>query len=338
MKNLRAAIIGCGGIHHVHAKTLADIPGVELVAVCDIKPERAQASAEAYGARAYTNPEDIYALEDVDVVHITTPHYLHAPMAIAALKAGKYVLCEKPMATSNADAKAMIAASDGRLGIIFQNRYNAGSEKLREIVNGGEYGALKCIRGQVTWVRTKEYYSDDWHGRKALEGGGVMMNQAIHTLDLVQWLGGPAISVAGQINTQALTGIIEVEDTAQFRIRFENGAVGIFYATTGYGIDDDVEVEVVMEKGTFWLRSDQLYRRTPGKPLEMISQNEQLIPKGKSYWGTGHLKQIADYYDAIRNHRPIRIDGSEGYNALSVIQALYRSAEAGGIEVPVEHL
>lgn len=338
MKELKVAIIGCGGIHHVHAKTLADIPGVRLTAVCDNKPERAEASARAYGARPYTHAEDIYALEDVDVVHITTPHYLHASMAIAALRAGKYVLCEKPMATSNADAKAMIAASDGRLGIIFQNRYNVGSERLKTMVDSGEYGRLLCVRGMVTWIRTPEYYSDDWHGKKALEGGGVMMNQAIHTLDLVGWLAGPADTVTGQINTQALDGVIEVEDVAQMRIRFRNGAIGIFYATTGYGIDDEVEVEVVMEKGTFWLRGDRLYRRPRNQELEMICRNEGLTPKGKDYWGTGHLKQIADFYDAIRNHRPIRINGAQGYPALALVQGLYASAAAGGIEVPVETL
>lgn len=106
--------------------------------------------------------------------------------------------------------------------------------------------------------------------------------------------------MTGQVNTQALAGVIEVEDTAQFRIRFASGAVGLFYATTGYGVDDEVEVEVVMEKGVFWLRGDQLYRRPHGQELEMICRNENLIPKGKDYWGTGHLKQIADYYDAIR--------------------------------------
>lgn len=338
MKNFRVAIIGCGGIHHVHAKTLKDVPGVELVAVCDSKPERAQASSELYGGKAYTDAQEIFALPDVDVVHITTPHYLHASMAIAALNAGKFVLCEKPMATSNADAKAMIAAADGRLGIIFQNRYNTGSEKLKSIVESGEYGALKCIRGMVTWIRTPEYYSDDWHGRKALEGGGVMMNQAIHTLDLVQWLAGPASTVAGQINTQALKDVIEVEDVAQFRIRFESGAIGIFYATTGYGIDDEVEVEAVLEKETFWIRGDQLYRRPHGGMPELICRNDRHIPQGKDYWGSGHLKQIADYYDAIRNHRPIRIDGRQGYSALSITQALYASSAAGGVEVAVEKL
>ena len=336
MKELRAAIIGCGGIHHVHAQTLADIPQAKLVAVCDIKPERAEASAKAYGARAYTKAEDVFALEDVDVVHITTPHYLHAPLAIAALKAGKYVLCEKPMATSNADARAMIDAADGRLGIIFQNRYNAGAQKMKEIIESGEYGAVKCIRGAVTWVRTPAYYSDDWHGRKALEGGGVMMNQAIHTLDLVQWLAGPALTVAGQINTQSLRGVIEVEDTAQFRIRFASGAVGIFFATTGYGVDDEVEVEIVLEKETFWLRSDRLYRRPQGGELELICRNEGLIPKGKGYWGTGHLMQLRDYYESISQGKPIWLDGREGYRALSITQALYRSAEQGGVEVDVE--
>lgn len=220
--------------------------------------------------RAYTRAEDIYALPDVDVVHITTPHYLHAPMAIAALQAGKYVLCEKPMATSCADARAMVASGGGRLGIIFQNRYNAASERLKKIVSGGEYGALTCIRGQVTWIRTPAYYSDDWHGRKPWRVAAVHDESGYPYTGSGAVAGRTCLTVTGQVNTQALAGVIEVEDTAQFRIRFASGAVGLFYATTGYGVDDEVEVEVVMEKGVFWLRGDQLYRRPHGQELEMI--------------------------------------------------------------------
>jgi len=335
MTQFRSAIIGCGGIHHLHAQALAAIPNVKLMKVCDIREDRARASAEKYGAAWCTDLTEIISDPDIDVVHVTLPHDLHAPVTLSALRAKKAVVCEKPMATSIADAKEMIAAANGRLGMIFQNRYNKASQVFKQIVTSGEYGALKCIRGQVAWLRNKDYYSDDWHGKKAREGGGVMMNQAIHTLDMVRYLAGPAKTVSGVVGNLSLDGIIDEEDTAAFRIRFENGAIGIFFATVGYGEDTPVEVEAVMEKSSFWLRGDRLYRREENGDPCLIASGSTVATPGKACWGTGHVAQLSDFYHSLATGEPIFIDGVEGFGAFALIQALYASAAQGGKEVPV---
>ena len=156
MDRLQTAIVGCGGVHVMHAQALVGMEEAELRVLCDIKPERAQASADRFGGRPETNFETVLRDADIDVVHLCVPHYLHAPMAIAALKAGKHVLCEKPMATSITDAKAMAEAAkgaQGQLGIIFQNRYNAASVRLKALIEGGEMGRLVALRGRVDWKR-----------------------------------------------------------------------------------------------------------------------------------------------------------------------------------------
>ena len=338
MKTLRAAIIGCNNIYETHAAVLEGLEGVEVTAVCDIREDRAQRAAARFGCRCYTDAAEVMADPQVDTVHLCVPHYLHAPMTVAALQAGKAVICEKPMATSLDDARAMLAAEQAhpnKLCIIFQNRYNDASEKMKALLDEGRYGKLLAIRGLVDWKRDMQYYSDDWHGRLATEGGGVMMNQAIHTLDLVQWMAGsPVTSVSGQIGNLSLQGKIEVEDTATLRLCFENGLIGLFQASIGYGIDSDVEVEAVCEQGTLLLKKDRLYLNRQG---EMTLIQGPLISHvaGKDYWGDGHQRQLADVYACLREDRPIRIDGRTGFTAFAIVQALYRSAEQGGAAVAV---
>lgn len=332
-RTLRAAIIGCGGIHVMHAQALQQIEGVEIAVVCDNKPERADASAARYGAEAVYDIDQVLARPDVDAVHICLPHYLHAPVAIKALKAGKWVLSEKPMATSLEDAAAMIAAGDeagGKLGVIFQNRYNASSRVMREMIASGELGALKGLRGMVNWKRDVGYYSDDWHGRLALEGGGVMMNQAIHTLDLMQWVSGEkALRVGGHVDTLALP--IEVEDMASFRVEFTGGVTGLFYATVSYVTDTTVELEAILEKGTLLLRGDKLYQLDESGEYRQLVEATLVDTEGKACWGMGHQIQLADYYASIREGKPIAIDGRQGYPALAIIQTLYKASKAGGV-------
>ncbi|MGI6316156.1 MAG: Gfo/Idh/MocA family protein [Christensenellales bacterium] len=326
--NIGAGIIGCGGVHVMHANALMELQGVTLRGLCDNKPDRADASARRYGGVAYTDYRKLLEDPSVDVIHITLPHYLHAQVTIDALKAGKWVLCEKPMAISTANARAMIAASDavgGKLGIIFQNRYNAASIRLKKIVECGELGAIKGLRGMVNWYRNDAYYSDDWHGRKALEGGGVMMNQAIHTLDLMQWIGGEALNVYGMIGTASHA--VDVEDMASLRIVFTGGAVGIFHATVSYVADTDVELEVFCENGTLLLRGNSLYQVNKKGLLEPLVGKTAGTKEGKTYWGTGHQLQIADFYHSIQAGLPVCIDGRQGFSALAIVQALYESAK-----------
>jgi UDP-N-acetyl-2-amino-2-deoxyglucuronate dehydrogenase len=328
-----AAIIGCGSIHHLHAGVIEKLEGVRLAAVCDDKPERAEASAGAHQCLCYTDYRDLLGNPDIDAVHICTPHWLHGRMALDALAAGKYVLVEKPMAVSVAEARAMIA-EDGRMGgrrlcVVFQNRYNDAVRALKDIIDGNRYGALRCMRGSVVWYRDEAYYADDWHGKKALECGGVLINQAIHTLDIVQWLCGGAASVKGSATTDALAGVIEVEDTAHMRIRMKNGVPAVFYATVAYDANAPVEVEAVFEQATFLLRGSALYRAYTG--LELVCDSDAKPLGERDYWGSGHLAQIADFYRSIREDRPFFIDGAQGIEAVKLVFGLYESSETGKV-------
>jgi predicted dehydrogenase len=330
-KPINAAIIGCGSIHHMHADIIKGLEGVHIAAVCDNKPDRAKASAEANNSLCYTDYRELLKNPEIDAVHICTPHYLHGRMAVDALKAGKYVLVEKPMAAYVSEAEAMIeedARQGGsRLCVIFQNRYNPAVVRLREIISGRRYGPLKCMRGSVAWHRAKEYYSDDWHGKKALECGGVMINQAIHTLDLVQWICGGAAEIKGSASTDALAGVIEVEDSAHMFIRMKSGIPAVFYATVGYGVHTPVEVEAVLEKAVFLIKGDRLYRADGGYELICDSAGKPLGEK--EYWGSGHLAQIGDFYRCIRERKPFFIDGRQGIESVKLVCGLYESSETG---------
>ena len=327
-KTMNVAIIGCGAISSIHVNSLSQLENINLTVVCDNKTKRADEMANRTGALAVYDYKKVLNDETIDSVHICLPHYLHAPIAMEALKAGKYVLCEKPMAISDKEALDMIAADDavgGKLGIIFQNRYLEANLKFRDLVSSSKLGKLVSLRGTVAWIRTPEYYNDDWHGTWSKEGGGVLMNQAIHTLDLMQLVGGKALSVSGSYSTDRLYDSIEVEDTAHINIQFENGVTGLFYATVAYDTNAPVEIEAVMEKGTLLYREGYLYL-WEGDNLKLLSKPEKTATGEKSYWGVAHEIQIADFYDSITHDKPIKIDGRSAYPALKIIQALYRSS------------
>lgn len=332
-KPINAAIIGCGSIHRVHMDVINRLDGVRLAAVCDNKPERAQASAEENGCLSYTDYRELLKNPDIDAVHICTPHYLHGPMALAALRAGKFVLVEKPMACSAEEGRSMIEEDrrqgGNRLCVVFQNRYNDAVQALKGIVDGGLYGPLVCMRGSVVWQRTKEYYSDDWHGKKALECGGVMINQAIHTLDQIQWICGGAESIKGSVGIDALIGVIEVEDTAHMHIRMKSGIPVVFYATVGYGAHSPVEIEAVFENAVFLLRGSMLYRTDDG--FELLCDPDSKPLGERDYWGSGHLAQISDFYNCIRAGQPFFIDGAQGIEAVKLVFGLYESSETGKV-------
>lgn len=326
---IQAGIIGCGNIYGMHRDVLKTLSRVCVAAVADNKPGRAQAAAQEWGCDAYTDYHQLLERRDIQAVHICTPHYLHARMAVDALNAGKYVLCEKPMAVTVEDARRMIAADEvaggNRLCIVFQNRYNDASRALKKMVDEQPYGALKALRGMVAWHRTGEYYSDDWHGTQAYEGGGVMINQAIHTLDLVQWLGDGAQSIAGAVTTDRIEGI-EVEDTAHAFIRMKNGVTAIFYATNAYEVDAPVEVEAVFEKATALLKASSLYIWQDGQLKRLVDGNTA-AGMHKDYWGVGHQRQITDFYDCVAGRKPFAIDGRQGIEAVRLVQGLYAASK-----------
>ena len=328
---LQVAVLGCGGISAVHIAALMNIEDIQIAAVCDIRPERAQAAAEKTGATPYTDWHEVVALPEIDAVHICAPHYLHAPMAIEALGHGKNVLTEKPMATTVEDARKMIAASEkegaGMLGVIFQNRYNPAVQKVRSIMASGEMGAFKGARAEVCWVRERGYYHDSgWRGSKLTEGAGTLINQSIHTLDLLSYLGGPISKVRGSVFTGLLENDIEVEDNAMAVALYEGGQRAIIHVTNNYVTDAPVEVDLQFEKGVLRLFGPKLYKVEDGE-FVLIEKGDNKKTVGKAYWGTGHAAQIEDYYEYVRRGEKFWLDGREGLPALSLVCSIVSSSE-----------
>lgn len=330
---LRVGIIGCGGISRVHIDALTEMPNAQIMAVCDLRADRLTAAAEKTGAEPVADWKLLLSRDDIDIVHILTPHYLHAPMAIAALKAGKHVLTEKPMATTVADAEAMISEADrsqGTLNVIFQNRYNPSTVELKRRIDSGETGKLLCARASVCWHRTAEYYTESgWRGRFSTEGGGSLINQAIHTLDLLSYLGGPIERVRGQVSTDLLKDAIEVEDNCHAVFEYENGAVGVLHATNNYGVDAPILLEMVFENGTYQLLAEKLFKIEDGVPVLLLRGDDAKELGAKSYWGASHKLQISRVYDCIQSGKPFEIDGRSAFPALCLVKSIYESSESG---------
>ncbi|AIQ52661.1 Gfo/Idh/MocA family protein [Paenibacillus sp. FSL R7-0331] len=336
MTALGAAIIGCGAIAPLHANAIAAMEGARLVAAADSNDAQAAAFSTLYGCETVPDYHELLERKDIDVVHLCTPHYLHAQMAIDCLNAGKHVLTEKPLAVDVAAARRITEAADrskGQLGVVFQNRYNEPSQKIRQIIVSGELGPLLCMKAVVTWHRSEQYYTESgWRGKWATEGGGVLINQTIHTLDLLQWFGGEITSVKGKVSTDVLDDVIEVEDSAHACITFADGVKGLFYGTNAYPVNSPVELELVFEQGTLLQRRDCLYLWQDGRE-KLLCEPGTVTNGGKSYWGTGHQLLIKDFYQHLRDGRKFWLDGREGIKALEIIADIYRSSDSRKLPV-----
>lgn len=334
MDRLGAAIIGCGNIHKVHAEAIKNSEYADLIAVVDIDEQKAKSSAELYDCRYYIDYKEMLKDKNISVVHICTPHYLHVPMAIEAIKAGKHVLTEKPVGMNVKEINEMVETADkyGKfVGAAFQNRFRDNSVKAKEILENGQLGDIKAIKAFVTWHRDGAYYTkSDWRGKYATEGGGVMINQAIHTIDLMQWLVGEVESIKGHIDTRVLEKVIEVEDTAEATLFYKNGAVGIFYATNCYSINSGVEIEIVCSDGILKINDDELILSKAGINTTLISnmkeQNSEKIYK--SYWGNNHNKLIAQFYNCILSGKKAGYTSAkDGIPSIKIIEAIYKSSK-----------
>ena len=332
-RKFRAAIIGCGGISQVHIAALQDMSQVEIAAVCDIRAERLQKAVEKTGAKGYADWHEVVALEDIDVIHVCLPHYLHAPVTIEALELGRNVITEKPMASAIEDARAMIAASEregaGMLGVIFQNRYNSSVQRAKSIIDSGELGAFLGASASVCWRREGAYYSESgWRGVKATEGAGTLINQSIHTLDLLSYLGGPIARVRGSVFTGLNEGQIEVEDNAMAVALYESGARALIHTSNNNVTDDAIEVNIHLEKGQLKLYGPKLYRVDDGE-LTLIDSGDDKAIVGKTVWGSGHSAQLTDSYACLAEGRLFWIDGRSAFPALSLVLGIIRSSEEG---------
>ena len=327
MDKLRIAIVGCGNVSKRHFEAASANNNSELAACCDVVPEKADEMVEKYGIKVFYNFDDMLSWGEFDVLHICTPHYLHAPMAISAMNNGKHVFCEKPLAIHYEDAVKMCECSKKNnvyLAACFQNRYNKSSQYLKQLVETGRFGKIEAVKANVTWDRDEKYYSDDWHGTLDKEGGGVIINQCIHTLDLIQWLtDSDVVAVDGSISQKRLKGKVETEDTADALIKFDNGVEALFYGTLCYKANSSVFLEILFEKGRAVMYDDLVVCDEDGN-REVIALKKT---KGdKNYWGTSHKIIIDDFYDCVVNKKPFLVNGESGSAAVRIVDELYVSA------------
>lgn len=297
---MNVCIVGYGSIGPVHAKSVCDIPGVKVYAVCDINQENAKKCEKEFGAKIFTDFDDMLKDKDIDAVHICTPHYLHLPMAEKALRAKKAVVLEKPAvmrAPELETLKAALKETGGKLCCIVQNRENPCVKKLKEIVHCKKDGDILSVSGSLYWKRTKEYYAQAaWRGKWATEGGGVVINQAVHLLDMMLFIGGGLKSISPSISNRGIPEI-EVEDTADAIMEFENGTRGIFHATNLNSLNSPYHLEVTFENCVYRY-GDNMLIRISKDGAEMI-QRDFPANNWKSYWGMGHREAIGKFYAAL---------------------------------------
>lgn len=328
---LRAAVIGCGNIARCHFDALQALENVSVTAACDIVPARAAQAAEHNRCAAYTDWRAMLDTVQPDVIHICTPHDLHVEMAVEALRRGIHVLCEKPCAITEASLQVLRKAaeqSSAQFGTCFQNRYNPGVLRAKQLLQEQTHGVLQAVKGDVSWCRGAAYYSDGWHGTKDREGGGVLINQAIHTLDLLRVLAGARTdTVSAHVFNDHLKGVIEVEDTADVRMTFQNGVAGYLHATTAFACDAKVQIDLFCEKALLRLEGADLFLLLPDGSVQRLTKTTAQSTVAKNYWGNGHPALIADFYRCIRTGEPFAIDAISGGEAVEAFLAAYRSAE-----------
>lgn len=329
---MKSAIVGCGGISRVHAQVLSQADYTDLVACADICSERAQERAAQHGLKPYTDYIEMLDTEKPDVLHICTPHYLHVPMAIEALRRGIHVFMEKPVAISPEQLSQLqqtVEASSAKLGICFQNRFNPTTRAMKSVLAEQQTGRPIGARAFVTWNRQAPYYTESgWRGALATEGGSVLINQSIHTMDLLVHLLGKPVGVEAVTANHHLKGVIETEDTMEAYIRFASGATALFYATTAYAVDSPVLMEVACENRRIrFEENDIIIQEKDGATHVEKLESDAAI--GKSYWGSGHGACIGAFYESLATGQPFLNSLDAVTDTMKLMFAAYESARTG---------
>jgi UDP-N-acetyl-2-amino-2-deoxyglucuronate dehydrogenase len=349
---IRFGIIGCGAIAPTHAEALQKIYSVELVGAFDVLPERTQKLAEKYGITPYATRQSLF--KAVDAVIIGVPSGFHAQVARQAIAAGKHVVAEKPIEVNLPKAQALVAAAraaDVRFTVISQHRFARQVRRLRDAAISGELGPLLAGDASIKWYRTQQYYdSGDWRGTRKLDGGGCLINQGVHYIDMIQWIMGGVHSVQAQVRTAAHQ--IEVEDIANVLVEYKNGAVGVIQGSTSYYPGFAERLEVHGEHGSVIVEGDRIklwrvdaeraklgkygdgvmQQPTPSVHMTEVAEDED---DPTAAWGEGHRLQLEDFALSIAENRDPFITGEMALEPLKIILAIYRSAKLGGRKVIV---
>jgi UDP-N-acetyl-2-amino-2-deoxyglucuronate dehydrogenase len=338
------AIVGCGMIARFHAQALLEVPGAKLKVLIS----RSEASARKLSESLATPCEistDLGATlrrDDIHVVIVTTPSGAHLEPAVAAARAGKHVVVEKPLEVTLERCDAIIEAcrqNRVQLCTIFPSRFGAANQALKAAVEAGRFGRLTLGETTCKWWRPQSYYDEGgWKGTRALDGGGALMNQAIHNVDLLCWMMGPVRQICGFTATLAHERI-EVEDTAVACLRFANGALGVIQATTSIHPGLPKTIGIHGDHGTVVIEQDDILRWELSPATEEDAQiRRRFVQKTGASGGSsnpaaisheGHARQLRDFVEAIQMGRAPLVDGAEGRKAVEVILGIYRAAKTG---------
>jgi predicted dehydrogenase len=335
-------IIGCGMIANFHAKAIADVRGAKLVACFDRSPAAADKLAAASGCKAYHTLDDLLADPSIHIVTIGTPSGAHMEPAVAAAEAGKHVIVEKPLEITLRRCDQIIDACQ-RAGVvvstIFPSRFHDSSRELKRAIDGGRFGRLTLGDAYVKWYRSQAYYdSGAWRGTWELDGGGALMNQAIHSVDMLAWLMGPVLEVRAKTALVAHERIA-VEDVALATVEFANGALGVIEATTACYPGYLKRIEIHGNEGSAVIEEEDITRWDFAKKKPRDAAILAAMANRKSGGGgaadpaaighQAHAKQFQDVVQAIRKGAAPSIDGPEGRRSVEIILAIYKSAETG---------
>ncbi len=337
---IRMGLVGCGAISTQHLEAISALPDLALVGVVSASEARARSVGERWGVAWTTRLEDLLGRDDVDAITIATPSGLHPAQALAALRTGRHVVVEKPLALTVADAVAVVREGRERglvVATISQRRFEPAVRALRSAVEAGALGRLSLIIAEGLYHRPQAYYdSATWRGTRDLDGG-VLMNQAIHLIDLVRWIGGPVTSVAAHVAT--LGHAMEAEDTASVSLRFANGTLGEIVATTCATPESPTELRVYGDLGHVRIVGEVAAEwDVPGVPAPVDpadeAEGQQPGVGATQTWGTnaiGYLRQYADFVEAVRTGRPPAVTGQDGCNAVEIITAAYEADHLGRV-------
>ncbi len=330
MKNF--ALIGCGAIAEMHATAIQGLENGALYGVFDTRKESAERFAQKHGCKVFSTVEEMLACKEVDVVNICTPSGLHAKLAIQAAEAGKHIIVEKPLAITRQQLDDLVAAVEKhhtKVEVITQLRFAPSIQKAKKAIEDGRLGKILLADFVGKFYRSDEYYAQGgWRGTWAMDGGGALMNQGVHGVDLIQYLMGGVKSVQALCRTQVKK--IETEDTAYLLVEYENGAVGMIHSTTVAAPGYPRTITISGTKGTIKLEEDTIILwDVEGEEEELKKTDSKAGSDPMAFSHAFHQMQFADLIEAIEEDRTPLVDVYEGKKPVDIILAAYESSKLG---------
>ena len=341
MEKVRFAVIGTGNIGKFHIKAIQDIDESQVTVICNRHGDEGKRLAADVGGVWVSDYLEAVNRDDVDAVSICTPSGTHMEIAIAAFKAGKHVMIEKPVDVTLARIDALLSAAEaskGKLGCIFQSRTRQGARMAKQALQQGRLGKLLLANAFIHWHRSDAYYANGWRGTFQLDGGGVLMNQSIHSIDLLRWLAGPVESVYANIATHVRN--IEGEDTAAAFVQFASGTFGAIQGATSLKFGQPARIELHGSEGSIVLLEGRLHRwdladATEEEKAHMLQMEAVKLTGAQDPVSNAshesHRDQIADFVQAIIEDREPLVSGQEARQSVEIVQAIYQSARQGRV-------